>query len=106
MAPAGPHERSAGGAQGSPLNAQTASPGHEIHGEPRPRDQFLGVEDLDLANLPWGELLLWWDLFLRQAQHSNDLDVDEYSHGVFALPRSEWPAELRDMGRASRTRDA
>ncbi len=28
---------------------------------------------------------------LLQAQASNDLDEHEYSHGVFALPRAEWP---------------
>ena len=54
-------------------------------------DQFLSEEDLDLARLSFAELLLWWDEMLQQAQASNDLDADEYSHGVFALPRSEWP---------------
>jgi hypothetical protein len=57
------------------------------------RDRFLSEEDLDLANLSWDELLAWWDLFLRQAQASNDLDADEYSHGVFALPREDWRRE-------------
>ncbi|HEX6810896.1 MAG TPA: hypothetical protein VF384_04660 [Planctomycetota bacterium] len=52
-------------------------------------------EDLDLANLSWQELLAWWNEFLRQAQASNDLDEDEYSHGVFALPRREWPSRAR-----------
>ena len=55
------------------------------------RDEFLSEEDLDLRNLTFAELLAWWDLFLHQAQASNDLDRDEYSHGVFALPRAEWP---------------
>lgn len=54
-------------------------------------DRFLSDEDLDLANLSWDELLFWWNEFLRQAQASNDLDADEYSHGVFAMPRREWP---------------
>jgi len=54
-------------------------------------DRFLSDEDLDLARLSWEELLAWWALFLRQAQASNDLDADEYSHGVFALPRRAWP---------------
>lgn len=67
------------------------------------RDQFLSEEDLDLANLSWDELLAWWDLFLRQAQASNDLDADEYSHGVFALPRKEWRRE--GSAGASRTTD-
>lgn len=55
------------------------------------RDHFLSEEDLDLANLSWEELLAWWEESLRQAQASNELDKDEYSHGVFALPRREWP---------------
>ena len=54
-------------------------------------DQFLSEEDLNLANLSWSELLLWWDAALRAAQASNGLDEHEYSHGVFALPRAEWP---------------
>lgn len=66
------------------------------------RDQFLSEEDLDLKNLSWEELLLWWDEFLRQSQASNELDEDEYSHGVFALPRSEWPASMRDLARRTR----
>jgi hypothetical protein len=57
----------------------------------RDRDRFLSDEDLDLKNLSWDELLRWWDAFLRQAQASNDLDADEYSHVVFALPRAQWP---------------
>lgn len=56
------------------------------------KDQFLSEEDLDLANLSWEELLRWWDLMLLQAQASNDDDEREYSHGVFALPRREWPS--------------
>jgi hypothetical protein len=67
-----------------------------------PRDQFLSEEDLDLRNLSWEELLAWWDHWLQQAQAWNDLDDDEYSHGVFALPRREWPAEVRDAGRVKR----
>lgn len=56
------------------------------------KDQFLSEEDLDLANLSWEELLRWWDEMLRQAQASNDDDEHEYAHGVFALPRREWPS--------------
>lgn len=63
-----------------------------------PRDQFLSEEDLDLRNLSWDELLRWWDLWLLQAQAWNDLDEDEYSHGVFALPRHEWTAARRKAG--------
>lgn len=59
-------------------------------------DWFLSEEDLDLANLSWDELLRWWTEALRQAQASNDLDEHEYSHGVLALPRAEWPRPLRD----------
>jgi hypothetical protein len=47
------------------------------------REEFLSEEDLDLANCSEAELLAWWDLWLRLAQASNDLDEDEYSHGVF-----------------------
>jgi len=67
---------------------------------PGPRDEFLSEEDLDLASLPQAELLLWWEHWLREAQAWNDLDEDEYSHGVFALPRREWPEHLRDIGRS------
>ena len=47
------------------------------------RDEFLSEEDLDLSNLSRTELLAWWDLWLLQAQASNDLDEHLYSHGVF-----------------------
>ena len=49
------------------------------------RDQFLSEEDLDLANLSWEELLAWWQLWLEQAQSTNDLDEHTYSHGVFRV---------------------
>ena len=49
------------------------------------RDEFLSQEDLDLRNLSWEELLAYWDLWLEQAQVTNDLDADSYSHGVFVL---------------------
>jgi hypothetical protein len=49
-------------------------------------DQFLSEEDRDLRNLTEAELMAYWDLWLRQAQSSNDLDKDEYSHGVFVKP--------------------
>jgi hypothetical protein len=48
------------------------------------RDEFLSAADLDLRSLSWEELLAYWDLWLEQAQASNDLDRDTYSHGVFA----------------------
>jgi len=48
-------------------------------------ERFLSEEDLDLANLSWEELLSWWDLWLRQAQVSNESDEHLYSHGVFRV---------------------
>ena len=48
-------------------------------------ERFLSEEDLDLANLSWEELLAWWDLWLRQAQATNELDEHLYSHGVFRV---------------------
>lgn len=50
---------------------------------PELRDAFLSEEDLDLINLSDTELFAWWNQWLRQAQATNDLDQDEYSHGVF-----------------------
>lgn len=49
------------------------------------RDEFLSEEDLDLRNLGEQELFAWWDLWLRQAQASNEVDREAYSHGVFML---------------------
>ena len=53
--------------------------------QPQPvlRDEFLSEEDLDLQNLTDEELEAYWNLWLEQAQASNDLDAHEYSHGVF-----------------------
>ena len=48
-----------------------------------PTDNFLSEEDLDLPNLTEEELVAWWNLWLEQAQITNDLDRDEYAHGVF-----------------------
>jgi hypothetical protein len=48
-----------------------------------PRDEFLSEEDLDLRNLSDEELIAWWNLWLEQAQATNDLDAHLYSHGVF-----------------------
>ena len=48
------------------------------------RDEFLSDEDMDLRNLTEAELLAYWDLWLEQAQATNDLDRDTYSHGVFS----------------------
>ena len=46
-------------------------------------DEFLSEEDLDLRNLTWEELVAYWNLWLHQAQATNDLDEATYSHGVF-----------------------
>ncbi|MCP4654081.1 MAG: hypothetical protein GY856_01550 [bacterium] len=46
-------------------------------------DEFLSTEDLDLRNLSEEELSAYWNLWLRQAQASNDRDEALYSHGVF-----------------------
>jgi hypothetical protein len=56
------------------------------------RDEFLSEEDLDLRNLTDAELEAYWNLWLHQAQGTNDLDRDTYSHGVFVL--------MREPGRA------
>lgn len=47
------------------------------------RDEFLSDEDLDLRNLSEEELVAYWNLWLEQAQATNDLDEHTYSHGVF-----------------------
>jgi hypothetical protein len=58
------------------------------------RDEFLSEEDLDLRSLTEAELHASWDLWLRQAQVTNDSDRDMYSHGVFGTP-------ARERGRAT-----
>lgn len=60
-----------------------------------PRDEFLSEEDLDLRNLSLEELLAYWQLWLEQAQASNDLDEHLYSHGVFEVDPSVVPANRR-----------
>lgn len=47
------------------------------------KDEFLSEEDLDLRNLSEEELDSVWTAWLYQAQATNDLDEDLYSHGVF-----------------------
>lgn len=49
----------------------------------RPTDHFLSEEDLDLRNMSPEELTAYWNLWLEQAQVTNELDRQEYSHGVF-----------------------
>ncbi len=46
-------------------------------------DEFLSEEDLDLRNMTWAELVAYWNLWLLQAQTTNELDEAYYSHGVF-----------------------
>jgi hypothetical protein len=47
------------------------------------RDEFLSDEDLDLKNMTDEELFAYWEMWLHQAQATNDLDEHSYSHGVF-----------------------
>lgn len=56
------------------------------------RDEFFSSEDLDLVNLSEEELVAFWNLWLEQAQATNDLDAALYSHGVFE--RDPAPASL------------
>jgi hypothetical protein len=56
------------------------------------RDEFLSEGDLDLVNLSEEELIAYWNLWLEQAQVTNDLDTALYSHGVF--DRDPAPARL------------
>lgn len=49
------------------------------------RDEFLSEEDMDLRNMSESELHAYWDMWLRQAQSTNDLDENLYSHGVFTV---------------------
>ncbi len=55
------------------------------------RDEFLSEEDLDLQHLSDEELFAYWDLWLLQAQATNDLDQYTYSHGVFTLEPAPRP---------------
>lgn len=49
-------------------------------------EEFLSEEDLDLVTLSYEELLSYWNLWLQQAQATNEDDADDYSHGVFVSP--------------------
>jgi len=63
------------------------------------RDEFLSEENLDLKNLSDEELYAWWDLWLEQAQATNDLDEHTYSHGVFSVEppwTDDGPAEAQE----------
>ena len=56
------------------------------------RDEFLSEEDLDLVEMDEAELLAYWDLWLEQAQATNDFDADSYSHGVFVREPKAHPS--------------
>lgn len=47
------------------------------------RDEFLSEEDLDLKNMTREELFAYWNMWLEQAQATNDKDKHLFSHGVF-----------------------
>lgn len=64
------------------------------------RDEFLSEEDLDLRNLSHDELIAYWNLWLEQAQATNDLDEHLYSHGVFERDPTVAPEDT--TGRAPR----
>ena len=68
------------------------------------RDEFLSEEDLDLANLSEPELIAHWNLWLLQAQATNDLDQALYEHGVFE--RDPAVGDLEQPGRLNLPRTA
>ncbi len=49
------------------------------------KDEFLSEEDLDIRNLDEEALEYYWNMWLEQAQSTNEYDKDRYSHGVFAV---------------------
>jgi hypothetical protein len=58
------------------------------------RDEFLSEEDLDLRNLSDEELFAYWNMWIEQAQATNEADEHLYSHGVFTVD----PAAGRTKG--------
>lgn len=68
-------------------------------------ERFLSDEDLDLVNLSWEELLAWWDLWLHQAQATNELDEHLYSHGVFDVEPG-WRQTSGGVARVAVERDS
>ena len=46
------------------------------------RDEFLSPGDLDLCNLSEEALIAYWNMWLEQAQATNDSDRFLYSHGI------------------------
>ncbi len=67
-----------------------------------PRDEFLSEEDLDLRNLAPDELIAYWNLWLEQAQASNDVDEDLYSHGVFERDPAVTPKRRTEIPSSGR----
>ena len=55
------------------------------------KDEFLSEEDLDLSSLSDAEFYAYWDLWLHQAQATNHLDGNLYSHGVFLVEPGRRP---------------
>ena len=51
------------------------------------QDEFLSEEDLDFSRLSYSEREAWCSYWLQLAQQTNDMDADQYSHGVFVLMR-------------------
>lgn len=60
------------------------------------RDEFLSEEDLDIRNMTTEELYAYWDMWLRQAQATNERDRYSYSHGVFVL-MGEPPVNMENI---------
>jgi hypothetical protein len=58
------------------------------------RDEFLSEEDLDLRNLSEQELYEYWNLWLEQAQATNEMDRYSYSHGVFTVEPHDTTADI------------
>ena len=66
------------------------------------RDEFLSEEDLDLRHMSDEELDAYWNAWLKQAQITNELDAQSYSHGVFI--GESVADEQRGKGRARTAR--
>jgi hypothetical protein len=57
------------------------------------KDEFLSEEDLDLFHMTFEERVAYWNLWLRQAQATNNQDAREYSHGVMVGYQEPLPAD-------------
>ena len=62
------------------------------------RDEFLSEEDLDLRTMTDEELHACWDLWLLEAQATNNLDRGTCSHGVFVYAPGAAPNVARQTG--------